>query len=294
MQHHDYDEPGRIAGPCIIEGMPNEQYHDYARTRAVGNSGLQLMLDCPALFHGQYIDPLRPKKEDKETPGRLFGNMVHCVLFEHDAFARRYRVGPEVHSKNLKVWQDFKKECEASAASAIDSAQYASAMKVRENAMAIPDLREALLHPGGRGEASIFAKDPRMGVLCKIRPDWDMPLGDKRAVLWDAKSFATGDADEFARQAARMGYDFQAAFYTDFYTAGTGKDVAAFIHIVIADEWPHPINLVQLGERSIKSGRAKYRRALDIYAECLRTGVWPGYAPGIKLVEMPNYALEEA
>lgn len=276
--------------PGIYYDIPNAEYH--AGTFAVGNSGLQLVADCPALYHGKYLDPERPPTEDKETPARLFGNMAHCVLFEYAAFRRRYRVGPDVHSKNLKVWQEFKKDCEADGATAIDSAQYKSAMRIRRSAMENKDLREALEHPGGRGEISAYARDERTGVLVKVRPDWEMPVGEDACVVFDAKTFATGNADEFARQAARMGYDFQAAFYTDFYGRASGKNVLAFLHIVIADEWPHPINIVALGERSINTGRDKYRRALDTYAECLKSGVWPGYAPGIKLVEMPGYALE--
>lgn len=278
--------------PGIYYDIPNAEYH--SGTWAIGNSGLQLVADCPALYYGRYLDPQRPQAEEKESAAQLFGNMSHCVLFEHDRFASRYRVGPDVHSKNLKVWQEFKKDCEADGASAIDSGQYKSAQRVRQSALSDKELREALEHPHGRGEVSAYWRDERTGVLCKCRPDWVMPVGDKACVLFDAKTFSTGSADEFARQAARMGYDFQAAFYTDGFGRASGLNVLAFIHIVIANEWPHPVNLVQLGERSISTGRLKYRRALDTYAECVKTNQWPGYAPGIKLVEMPNYALEEA
>ena len=89
-----------------------------------------------------------------------------------------------------------------------------------------------------------------------------------------------------------MGYDFQAAWYSDGYMKASGLQVLAFVFIVISDTWPHPVNSVQLGERSMRTGQMKYRRALDTYAECLKTGVWPGYPPGIKLVEIPNYAQE--
>lgn len=288
MQHHDHDEPGRIAGPCVIEGLSNEAYH--SNVHAVGNSGLQLVRDCPALFHGAYLDPQRPAKEDKESAAQRFGNIAHCALFEFAAYNQRYVVGPDVN-KNTNVWKDFVKGL-APGCLPCGNDERMAGLKIREQALANPELAEALLHPQGKGEVSAFWRDERTGVLCKVRPDWVMPVGDKSCVIFDAKTFATGGADEFSRQAARMGYDFQAAYYTDGYGNATGLNVLAFVHIVISNQWPHPVNLVQLGERTINAGRAKYRRALDTYAECQRSGVWPGYAPGIKLVEIPDYAME--
>lgn len=276
--------------PGIYYDIPNADYH--AGTFAVGNSGLQLVADCPALYYGRYLDPQRPVKEEKESAGRRFGNLAHCALFEFDQYNHRYVVGPDVN-KNTNRWKEFVASLPAGSFPC-SSDERAAGLRIRQQALSDKELREALEHPGGRGEVSAYWRDERTGVLCKCRPDWVMPVGDKACVLFDAKTFATGGADEFARQAARMGYDFQAAFYTDGFMRATGLNVLAFIHIVIADEWPHPINLVQLGERSINTGRAKYRRALDTYAECVKTNNWPGYAPGIKLVEMPNYALEEA
>lgn len=281
-----------MRAPGLYYDIPNAVYH--GDKTAIGNSGLKEVLDCPALYWGQNLDPNRPAREEKESAAQLLGNMAHCVLFEHAAFAGRYRVGPNVHSKNLKVWQDFKKECEADGGSAIDSAQYATAMKIREQALAIPDLREALLHPEGRGEVSAFWRDDATDVLCKCRPDWVMPVREDAVVLFDGKTYATGDAQEFGRQVPRMNYHMQNAWYGDGYAKASGKNVLAFIFIAIGNDWPHPINLVMLDDEAIRAGQLKYRRGLDIYAECLRNGNWPGYAPGVKTINLPKWALEEA
>lgn len=278
--------------PGIYYDIPNPAYH--ADKTAIGNSGLKLVMDCPALYFGQYLDPERPPTEDKESAAQLFGNMTHCALFEHAAFNHRYRIGPVVSNKNVKAWQDFKKECGDAGASAIDGTQYKIARQIRKQALALPDLKEALLHPHGRGEVSTYWRDPATGVLCKCRPDWVMPVGNDGVVLWDAKTFATGDAREFGRQVPRMRYHLQAAWYADGYAKATGKNVLAFVFIVIGDEWPHAINLVMLDDEAMRAGQLMYRGALDTYAECLKTGVWPGYAPGIKTITLPRWALEDA
>jgi hypothetical protein len=277
--------------PGIYHGIPIEEYH--SDKTAIGNSGLKEVLDCPALYFGQNLDPQRPQAEERDSAAQQFGNMAHCILFEHDQFNRRYQVGPDVHSKALKAWKDFAATL-PEGCDGIKPGQYASARKIREQALAIPELREALEHPEGRGEVSAYWRDERTGVLCKNRPDWVMPVGDKACILWDGKTFSTGDTDEFARQVPRMGYDIQAAWYTDGFGRASGLHVLAFVFIVIGNEWPHPINLCVLDEAAMDSGRRKYRRGLDTYAECLKTGNWPGYAPGIKTITLPPWALEQA
>jgi exodeoxyribonuclease VIII len=280
------DEPG------LFYDIPIEKYH--ASKKAIGSSGIKEVLDCPALYFGQNLDPERPQEEKPDTTSQVFGNLAHCALFEPAVLNDRYRVGPDVHSKNLKVWQEFKKECESCGCIPIDSKQYKAAKKIRQSALLLPELKEALEHPGGRGETSAYWRDERTGVLCKCRPDWTMPVGDKACILWDGKTYATGNTEEFARQVPRMGYDIQNAWYADGFSQASGLLVLAFIFIVIGNEWPHPVNLCVLDEAAIASGARKYRRGLDTYAECVKTGNWPGYAPGIKTISLAPWALEEA
>lgn len=276
--------------PNIIYDMPIDTYH--ADKSAIGSSGLKEVLDCPALYYGQNLDPRRPSKEERDSAAQVFGNLAHCVLFEYGAFFDRYKVGPEVSSRNVKAWQEFKKECEAVGAVAIDSAQYESAMRIRESALAVPDLKDALLHPDSKGEVSAYWTDEQTGARCKCRPDLVMPAGDDAVVLFDGKTFATGDVSEFGRQVPRMNYHLQDAFYTDGYEIASGKRVLDFIFIIIGNQWPHPVNLATLDAEGLSAGRAKYRHALNVYGQCLRTNEWPGYAPGIKTIYMPKWALE--
>lgn len=274
--------------PGIYLGLSNDAYH-VDRT-AVGSSGLKAMLEAPAYYFGQYLDPDCPPPSERETPGRRFGSMVHCALFEHPAFNDRYRVGPVVSSKALKAWKDFAATL-PEGCDGITPAEYASMKQVRKSVLAIPDMAKALAV--GHGEVSAYAVDPATGVRCKVRPDWVHPVGDDAVIIIDGKTYATADANEFSRQAARMLYALQAALYTDMYQLASGKRVLAFVFLLIADSYPHLSNAVMLDERSMATGRAQYRRALDSYAECMRSGVWPGHGNDVKIVSLPNYAHEE-
>jgi hypothetical protein len=274
-----------VIEPGLYYGMPNAEYH--GRIEAIGNSGLKAVLKSPAYYFGQYRDPGCPPESERETPARRFGNMVHCVLFEREAFDSRYKVGPEVNSKAVKAWKDFAATL-GDDCTAIDSGEHARAMKVRESVLSIPDMASAL--SSGDGEVSAFWRDPQTGVLCKCRPDWVHPVGDDSVILIDGKTYASADQDEFARQVAKMDYHLQAAWYTDGYQIASGKKVLGFIFLAIADAYPHLANPLMLDEDSMSAGRRMYRRALDTYAECDRTGSWPGYGNDVKLISLPAWA----
>ena len=45
-----------------------------------------------------------------------------------------------------------------------------------------------------------------------------------------------------------------------------------------------------LGDDVLDAARRENRRLMDTYAECKRTGVWPGYPAGINLINLPAWA----
>jgi hypothetical protein len=272
----------------IIHGLPNADYH--GDTSAIGCSGLKAVLKSPAYYYGQYLDPRCPPEGDRETPGRFFGNLVHCALFEHPQFNARYRVGPAVASKALKAWKDFAAELPPGC-QGITPAQYETAQRVRESVLAIPDMAEALA--SGHGEVSAYWTDEATGVRCKVRPDWVNPVGEDSVIIIDGKTFASADPHDFARQVVKMDYALQAAFYSHGYAKASGKNVLAFVFLVVADDYPHLASTMTLDEEAMSAGARRFRRALDSYAQCKKTGVWPGYSQSIQQIALPQWALQE-
>lgn len=278
-----------MKAPGIYLNVPIEQYH--SEKFAIGCSGLKAMLKAPAYYFGQYLDPNCPPESERESPGRRFGNMVHAQLFEHESFAERYRVGPEVTSKALKAWKDFASTL-PEGVEPITPAEYKTMQQVRRSALTIPDIASALAV--GDGEVSAYAVDDETGVMVKVRPDWVHPAGPDSCILLDGKTFNTADTDEFTRQAARMSYSMQAALYSDFYAKASGKKVLGFVFLVIADEFPNLCNAVMLDDESLQAGRRLYRKALNQYAECMKSGVWPGHGGDVKVISLPKWAMELA
>ena len=106
-----------------------------------------------------------------------------------------------------------------------------------------------LLEPGaGEAEVSLFWTDQRAGVQRRARLDY-VPNGrlpDGRLLLPDLKTSTTANPAEFAKAAARYGYDLQQTFYTDAVLAQHLAEDVAFLFVVVEKTPPYLVEVVQL------------------------------------------------
>jgi exodeoxyribonuclease VIII len=259
--------------------MPAEKYHAIA---AMSAGGLKRMRQSPAHFFGLQIDPARPPANP--TPAMFAGTLAHCAMFEPKALAERYVVKPagmKFTTKDGMAWRD------AQTLEIVDSAQLATAQAQADAVRALPDV--AALLADGMPEASAFWIDDATGELCKCRPDWVSPAGDG-VVLVDGKTAQDASPDGFGRAIWNFAYHLQAAWYSDGYEAATGKHVLGFVFAAVESAWPHVAAAYMLGDDVLWQARRENRRLLNLYAECKRTGVWPGYAADIQPISLPAWA----
>lgn len=154
----------------------------------------------------------------------------------------------------------------------------------------------ALLDGPGIAEASIYAPDTASGVWMRGRPDWiagDLTSGDP-VVLVDLKT-TSGDAspDSFAREAARWDYPLQAAWYRKIWYEIHGY-TPRFVHIVVSRTAPYLVGVYELDDEYLTAGLVRARRALNRYAECVRSASWPGHSPDIELLGAPAWYTADA
>lgn len=277
--------PERIQPLGLVKDMPAEQYH---ATQALSASGLKLMKRSPAHYYGEHFDPKRPPPA-APTAAMANGTLVHCAIFEPDALASRYVVKPagmKLSTKEGMAWRD------AQTATIVDAADMAAALAQADAVRAVPEL--AALLSDGYGEASAFWIDPSTGELCKCRPDWTSPSGDG-VILIDGKTTRDASPDGFGRAIWNLDYHLAAAWYTDGFEAATGLRVHGFVFAAVENTWPHAACAYMLGDDVLDAARRENRRLLNTYAECRRTGQWPGYTAGVSLINLPRWAqLENA
>lgn len=259
-----------------------DEYHAMA---PVSKSQLDTLDLSPAIFYARHRAVGRPAPVSKA--GQLEGQLAHCAVLEPDEFEARYVVGPSVN-RNTKVWKEFVEAHPNRVA--IQDDQREAAIRQAVSVRALPEIGEALQN--GKAEVSAFWTDEQTGVACRCRPDFVHPFDDKSVALLDLKTYTDPSPREFARQCARKNYAKQAAFYSDGYEAASGMIVRAFIFIAVSTEYPYAASATMLDEDSLESGRQHYKRNLRTYADCERTGEWPGYSNGITLIRLPQWAME--
>jgi exodeoxyribonuclease VIII len=258
-----------------------EEYH---AMKPISKSGLDSIDLSPAIYYARHVDPNRPARGAKS--GQLEGNLAHCAILEPESFGERYVIGPSVN-RNTKVWKEF---VEANPESTvIQQDQADTAMRQAESIRGLPEVGAAFAV--GKPEVSAFWRDADTGVECRCRPDWVHPVGEESVILLDVKTYSNASANEFNKQVARKRYDVQAAFYSDGYAAASGLKVLGFVFVAVETEWPHAANAFMLDAQGLAAGREKYMRNLRTYAECLRTGNYPGYSTGINVISLPSWAL---
>lgn len=264
----------------VIDDLPAEEYHSI---HAMSAGGLKRMRISPAHFYGLQLDPNRPASGEP-SPAMRNGTLTHCALFEPDEVSARYVVKPAEVDFRTKEGKAWKAAQTAEIVEAVDLARaQAQAFAVRSQ----PDL--AALLAEGRPEVSAFWLDEQTGELCKCRPDWVSPAGDG-VILVDGKTCRDASPEGFGRAIWNLSYHLQAAWYTDGFERASGLKVYGFVFAAVESDWPHVAAGYMLGDDVLDAARRENRRLLNLYAECRRTGKWPGYSGGINLINLPAWA----
>jgi hypothetical protein len=272
----------------LVRGMSNLDYHGVSE--AIGSTGLRKLAKSPLHFFGATLDPDRPAA--KTSDAMSAGTLAHCALLEPLELLKRYAVKPDGQdgrTKEGKAWIEANIGREAISAEQLQTAQRQAA-----SIRALPEIGPLLAK--GEAEVSAFWIDRSTGMRCKVRPDWvhrvpaierdDLKRG---VVLLDLKTARDASARGFSRSIWDYRYDIQAAFYADGYEQASGLMVLGFVFIVVED-WPHAAAAYMLDDVVMDRARVEIRALLDLYAECKRADVWPGYIPTIQPISLPSWA----
>ena len=155
------------------------------------------------------------------------------------------------------------------------------AAQIEQHRLASSLLAEALRH-----EASAFLPDERTGTWLRCRFD---SIGDRGTV--DYKTTISADPTEFVRQAMRLGYHQQAAWYRDMAMALDLTD-GPFRFIAQEKTAPYLVAVIELDADAEDLGRTLNQRAIDTFATCVATDTWPGYPEIIHRVSAPAWAYQ--
>jgi hypothetical protein len=261
--------------PGLHFDLPETDYHGHQGSLSV--TGAKTLLRAPALYKWQREHPVHKDVFD-------FGKAAH---------QRVLGVGAQVTRLDFDSWRTKAAQEARDAERAAGRVPLLGADFERVQAMA-DALREhtlaAQLLGAGEPEVSAFCADEPTGVMRRSRFDWIEPT----RILVDYKTTVCSEPSAFARSAATFGYHMQAAWYLDI-ADDLDLEPRGFLFIAQEKEAPYLVSVVELTADALEVGRARNRRALQMYRDCSESGIWPGYTPDTDItpIDLPAWAYRE-
>lgn len=263
-----------IPKPGIYYGVP---FAEYLTWECASKTLLARLRKSP--LHA--ITPL------EQTAAMAAGTMAHTLILEPAKFERLYAVGP-CDNKALKAWRDWEAVLPAGV-TGVKQSEVDEVIACRASVLRKPKLAN-LLNTITATEVSFVWIDPETGVLCKGRAD---SLADSTGVVGDLKFTADASPEAFGRSVLNLGYHYGAALYLDGLRA-CGWDARSLVYLCLERGAPYECAAYGLDETWLDIARAELNPLLKEWAECQRTGVWPGYPDQVQDLSPPDWLVDRA
>lgn len=259
-------------------------FSEYLKIRAISNSYLGAIDDCPA----------KGKTPRKDSDNFRIGRAFHTITLEGlEAFKERYAVEPVINKRTKEGKAEF---------ALWEMENQDKEFISKENCIMINEMAEAVLcHPIARemlaegiSEETLIWRDEDTGMLCKARPDKSPYKG--KGILIDLKSTASCDMRKFAYSCKDYGYLRQAGMYLEGATLTSPDNTIYNIFAFIACEKkpPYRVEVFTPENRYIKWGTYEFHRLLKKEVILRKTRKYTNYDnDGVFTLEIPPYLSKE-
>jgi hypothetical protein len=274
--------------------MTNEQYH--ADVTRISKSGLDQIDRSPAHYFNRYLDPNRGPNE--QTEAMFLGTAVHAAILEPHLFEKNYHAINDIKkceeiggkspraTKAYKEWIELQKQLH-NGKIFISMEDFTNCVRMRDSVHAHPTAKH-FLHVG-RSEETILWTDPDTGAPCKCRPD---RISDNTGFLLDIKTTEDASAEQFGRSCLNYRYDVQAPFYEDGFFEAYNQQPEGFAFIAVEKKAPYLTAVFWVPPHIYDLGKEKYKRNLETYMSCKKSGKWPGYSEDVQTLSLPGWAFK--
>jgi exodeoxyribonuclease VIII len=219
----------------------------------------------------------------ESTPAQKLGTAAHCRILEGDKFGEQYAIAPacDRRTKDGKaIYEAFLAE---HGGKQIISADDLAQIEGMAGAIDAHPLAGALFR-GRSAEVSMFGH--LNGIPVKGRADY---LHEADGVIIDLKTTLDASPAEAQRYAVKYGLHIQQFVYAEIYRSITGRAPADFVFVLVEKNPPFGVAVVRLTTEAVKAAKAEVNRALDIWQQCEKSGVWPGYGDNVITVDLPAW-----
>lgn len=221
--------------------------------------------------------------ERKVTDALRFGVIFHRALLEPDTYSGAFHVRPDKLSFATKEGKEWRAgHCDLPVLTHDES----NDIKAMQSSVLNHPFAKRLLF-GGVPEQCLFVEDTN-GTLRKSRLD----VMTKGNVLSDIKTTESASLENFERSISKYRLHVQAAYYLDNCNLA-GIEKVSFFFICVEKSPPYLVRCLQLMPEVIEYGRTLYQRDLQVYRNCLETGLWPGWGEQYDECALPSYEMRQ-
>lgn len=239
------------------------------------------------------ISPKHYVVEREPSDAMKFGTQAHCAILEPAEFDNRYGIVPDGLDYRTKEGKLVRDGIIAVGKEPIKHADMQDIFIIQHNVHSHPEMIKLMKHN------PVFEKEFYMffnGVAVKMKPDLIIePCATyPNGFIADLKSTTSAHPEKFAIQMFNNKGYIQPAWYVDLFQRRYNTSAPPpFVWIAAEKKQPHLVEFYECDEHIMEFGRSEYLRLLDIYNDCMETGVWYGYSKredGFSKLKLPSWA----
>lgn len=275
--------------PFLLAGIHQIDGADYHRDPAPApslSSGLARTLLKQSPLHAWCDSPrLNPNWEPEEKKTFDIGRAAHRAILGagSDFVAIPDSVLASNGAASTKEAKAFIEDARRSGLTPLKAAEVDQIAAMQAKAADRLQANQIVLDPA-RSELVVIAEID--GTWCRAMID-NAPA-DPRQPLYDVKTCEDASPEACMRSVMNYGYDVQAAHYVETWRAATGES-RAFRFIFQEKSEPHEVCVVELSYETLFMAAKKIARAREMWRLCLRDNRWPGYPPGVNVIDLPDF-----
>lgn len=278
MSMMNYLDPPGAWEPGIYE---LDSYEQYASIPALRSSELKRMGKTPAHYKaaGEYPQQISSTLQKSFDKGKAFDRLI---LHGFEDFDRIVVVEPNLN-KNSKLYKQWRAE-QYPGAVFLSEQERDYILKMREAAFKKRCFSDIFNSPGYAHRVLVW-RDPSTGIYCKAELDWLTATG----IYVDLKTAKSADFWFFARQARRLNYAHQGAYYLSGLTYLTGEVHQRFQLAVVETDPPFESHVFNVSPDMLLRAQVDNELRLETLARCLELDEWPGYPDQIIDLDSGQY-----
>ncbi len=251
------------------------------------SSGCASLLLNRSPRHAWYSHPkLNPDWQERHDPKFDLGTVAHQVLLE----GRANIVVVEADNWLTKAAKETRIIANEAGMTAVLEREYVGVIEMT-NACAA-QLKDCELDPIpftlGKPEQPLAWTEPN-GIRCRALIDW---YHDSGAVSDYKTTRASAKPEAWARQVLyQIGADVQVAFYSRGLERLAGER-PVWTYVVQEVSPPYELSLLRLSEEAFEVAVNKVDAAIEMWAACLETNLWPGYGLDVYEAQPPPWEIQ--